>query len=154
MKYSDVQSYFEAIGQNLSKVVKTCASVAEFSEVKRNMHGLTFVVEDLNWKPTRLRENPYSESTINWQMWVPLKDYLNAVEVKAAKDLLQEQADQIVAKLIVDSANYASWMKYLDLNSVDFVLVSDLTNKDAIGLRGEAKINAPATFEIDVDLWN
>lgn len=154
MKYSEVQQYFEDIGDKLTKVKTTCASVAEFNEVKMNLKGLTMVVEDMNWKPESLAENPRKESWIYYQLWVPLKSYMDAAEVKTAKDLLQEQADQIVAKLLVDKKNLDLWTKHIDLKSIDFLIVSDASNIDAIGIRGEVKINDPADFNINTELWN
>jgi hypothetical protein len=157
MNYSIVPNYFESLGEKLVKVVTTCKSLAEFADVKSNLNGLTYVVEDLNWKPENVKDNARQDSEINWQMWIPLVEPLDAIEVNAAKDVLMQQSDQIIAKLIFDSEDREHpdqfWLKFIEWDSLNFVIVSDYNNRDAIGVRGVCNIKVPTTYTIDAALW-
>jgi hypothetical protein len=155
--YKEIEAYFLSMGKKLKKVDKVCETIAEFIEVKVDFKGVTFMVEDIDWKPTRLTGNSAIESTIYFQIWHPLINHLNAEEVKDAKDLLKECADQITAKLMDDQVNpfseYFEFLKGINLDSLDFGYYGIEGNAFAIGIRGQIEGDFFTNFEIDTDLW-
>ncbi len=157
MDYKEIENYFLSLGKGLKKVAKTCDTWAEFMELKADLPGLTFMLEDMDWKPAGLGSTSRKDVPIYFQLWLPLVDHLDAKEVIAAKELLMECTDQITARLIYDQSDPSSedhgLIKGLDLDSIDFQFWSDAEDLYKLGVRGQVEGSFLMNFEINEDLW-
>jgi len=80
------------------------------------------------------------------------QDQLLAIDGKMAR-----HADQLVAKMLQDYLNFDSgsydFIRYLDPDSFDFLLVRYQKSQSVIGLRGEVEFVTTGNFDLDPELW-